>query len=324
MLRTFARISLVFIGLFLLVIAALALLSRTQFATSAAESRLREWIHPSIQINGAVRISVLPRLGLDFTEITIPAQGGNRPAVSVEQLQWHVSWGSLFDRTVTIDDLYVQGVKLYQGGSSWEVLSGDGQASMFDSRAWAQWVGSGKDMDGQWRVLIRQALFEDIEVLRADGDVRQTPLASLAQLEMSATFSSLAMTGSEARMGFRRLLVTDPDAFGHAPALLEQLGVATHGAWDVTAMDSVWRAEGQGQLRLASLKASGNWGELSAADGTLDLRTGEISIPMHVSLTNSPTFRTRSLEINVRQSQMRFELTGTLREPGVRWADQRR
>lgn len=329
MAKTLTRIVLLLAGLVLLLAAGIMVLLQTSAANGFVENRLRAWVHPGLQINGDVQVSVFPKLGMDLRDVTIPSKNGAYPAVSIGQLQWQASWMGLFERTLALDSLYIKGLQIVKPEEGWAPLMADvEQSAWFDGAGLLDWArGRVPDVDsGGWRVLIEQALLEDVAVLGATGQADELALATLAQFQLKADVGWPAIAGSQASLGARRLSVNDADAFGHTPALLEQLGIAHNGMWDVDAIDSQWLAqqpvsvERSGSvLALQSLSASGAWGELSAANGTVNLATGAIAIPMQATLTNAPNFKSRAIEINVRQSRMRFELTGTLSEPGVQW-----
>ena len=330
MLKTLTRIALVVAGLLLLLLVAIMLLLQTPLASLFAENRLRTWVHPAIQVNGPARISILPRLGMDLQDITIPSQTAPYPPVSIKQLQWQVSWASLFEHHLAFEQFYMQGVELSRSSPQWESFVSDMQQStVFDDDGVLGWIRPGPLTQGQWQFSIKQALIEDVAVRAPDAAADELPMATLGQLELKADLHWPATADSFARLGLRQLSINDAEQFGHTPALLEQIGIANDGAWDVLAMDSDWGlgdplADGNtGQiLVLRSFKATGTWGELVATSGTINLATGKLQIPVHTILTNAPKFRSRALEINVRQSNMRFELTGTLAEPGLRWLNQ--
>ena len=332
MLKTFTRIVLIVLGLLLLLVVTVMLLLQTPLASTFAENRLRAWVHPAVQVNGPVQISVFPRLGMDLRDVTIPSKTAAHPAVSIKQLQWQVSWASLLEETLVLEQFYLQGLELMRSGSQWGTFVEDvEQAGLFGDGGVLDWVRADPSVDGAWQLSIRQALIEDVAVLDADAPTGQLPLASLGQLELKADVNWPAVAGSRASLGVRRLSVNDAEQFGHTPALLEQLGIAHEGAWDLMAVDSDWEVtqemvDGRTDriLRLRSLSANGAWGQLTAAGGTIDLATGKMQIPVQTTLTNAPKFKSRALEINVRQSNMRFELTGTITEPGVRWLSQPR
>jgi hypothetical protein len=325
MFKTFARVALILLGLFFLLIAALVILLQTPMAGSLVENRLRAWVHPALQVNGKVGVTFLPRFGLDLQDITIPSQAGTHPAVSIRRVQWQAAWQPLFDRTLSLESLYIEGVEAFRSGPTWALFMSEvSQVPLVDASQWFDWFGRKPRVDETWRVIVRQALVEDVAVFGTDGDAQQVQLATLKQLEIMADGSWPKLASSRAKVGFRQLMVNDADAFGHTPALLEQLGIATNGTWDVMAMDSQWQLESQDLLRLTAFEANGAWGALLASDGTIELATGQMAIPMRATLTNAPKFRSRALEINVRQSQMQFELTGTFNNPGVQWLNQRR
>ncbi len=325
MFKTFARIALISLSLFFLLIAALVILLQTSMGGSLVENRLRAWVHPALQVNGEVGITVLPRLGLDLRDITIANQAGTHPAVSIRRVQWQAAWQPLFDRTLSLESLYIQGVDVFRSGPTRGLFMSEvSQAPLFNAGQWFDWFGRQQRVGETWRVIVRQALVEDIAVFSTDGDAQQLPLATIKQLEIMADASWPKFANSQASVRIRQLLVNDADAFGHTPALLEQLGIASNGTWDVMAMDSQWQLESRDLLRLIAFEATGAWGALLASDGTIELETGQMAIPMRANLTNAPKFRSRALEINVRQSQMQFELSGTWNSPGVQWLNQRR
>lgn len=330
MLKTLMRLALILVGCLLLLLALVLLLLQTPMANTMVENRLRAWVHPALQVNGGVQVSVLPRLGVDLRDVIFPSRQGAYPALSIKQWQFQVSWPALFERTLSVEDFYVQGVEIFRSGQSWAPLIEDlGQSPVFDHDLEFDWVQIEPRAEAAWRLVIKQALVENVSVFGTEGQAGQLALATLGQLEFKTGLNWPDAVGSQMSLGLRQLSVNHAEEFGHTPALLEQLGIASNGVWDVMAMDSQWEVQesklGQrvGQvLLLRSLTADGAWGELSAANGQLDLVTGQVAIPMQATLTNAPKFKSRALEINVHQSRMRFELTGTITDPGVQWISQ--
>lgn len=325
--RALVRIALIITGLFLLVFAAFVLLLQTPLATSFLENRLRAWVHPALQLNGPAQMSILPELGLDLRNITIPGPDASQPMLAIEQLQVQMPWLPLFDQRLVIDQLYIQGLDVFQVGVSTSAsIPGPSESSPFDAHAIGQWVQDKWRGDSRWHVVLREVLAQDLVVLATDGETGQLPLVSLQQVEFRSDISWPTVVGGGASLGLRHLSVNDADEFGYTPALLEQLGIATNGQWDLIAFDSQWQVREPGtnqatsqQINLLSLSANGAWGELSADAGSINVDTGQVAIPMRAILTNAPRFKSRAVEINVRRSKMQFELTGTLAEPGVQW-----
>lgn len=327
MLKTLTRLALILFASLLLLLAISLLVLQTRMANTFVENRLRAWIHPALQVNGDVSVSVLPRLGLGLGGVTIPSQQGPYPALSIRQLQFQVSWQSLFEGRLALQDFYAQGVDIFRSGPSWAPFMADmKRVPLLADDGLLGWVRGQHGAVASWHLLINQALIEEVTVKAVDSQVGELALATLGQLELKADVNWPTVQGSRATVRLRQLSVNQAEEFGYTPALLEQLGIANQGAWDVMALDSEWTfARFQSsptinrELQLVSLTAHGAWGDLSATDGTVDLVSGQIAIPMQVTLTNAPTFKSRALQINVRQSRMRFELTGTLSEPGVQW-----
>lgn len=341
MVKTLLRFTLILVALLMLAVAAAMMLAQTSAGSSFVENRLRAWIHPSLQINGPVEVTVFPGLGLDVRDLAIDGtsvlehqqEGGS---VSVARLRVQVQWLPLLERKVHIDDLYIQGIRLSQVNAKTDASgkAQDDAGSRAADRATQMWrISALKDWFASgWQLSLSHMMIEDVAIM-SDGQASQTSpvlLVSLRQLQVAGDVAWPLVADGNASLGIREFSVNDPEALGNTPALLEQLGIATNGAWDIATLDSQWRvddAAGQSAsmpLVLESLTATGMWGEMSASSGRIDLQTGQIAIPMQAVLTNAPKFQGRGFEINVRQSRMRFELTGTLKEPGLQWLNQTR
>lgn len=319
MIRFLLRTALTAVATFLLLMAVALLLLQTSLGTSVVEDRLREWMHPKLQINGEVSVSVLPRLGLSVTDVTIPSAQGVSPWLSVKQMQWQVSWTALLSRTLLLNRIYLQGVQINRLDDSWRSMRQEAEQFRWarPDRWWPSVRGPDDD-SGAWRLVIEQALVEDVSVTINDAAQQQLPVMTLQQAQLNAQGAWPSVAGSGASFGLRALSVNDADALGHMPALLEQLGISEDNSWDVMALDSQWQLS-QSNLRLLGLQASGPWGAMSARDGRIDLVSGALAIPVTANLTNALSLKTPGLHIQVRRSSMQFELTGTVSDPGVQW-----
>lgn len=313
------RIVLIVLATLLLLVAAILLLVPTSLGTSFFEDRLRSWVHPQLQVNGQVSLSVLPRLGLSVTDVTIPSEQDGYPLASVNQAQWQLSWMPLLSNELVFDSIYLQGVSVYRMQPTWQPMLQE-----FDRFQWARhsrwWPSvSGADLSPSVsQIVIKQALVENLSVFVNDASASALPVIALKQAELRADGQWPETTGSQASFGLRELSVNDADALGHVPALLEQLGIAQDNAWDVMALDSQWKVADTA-LELTNLQASGPWGDMSVRDGRIDLASGTLAIPVSATLTNAPQLKTRGLQINVQRSQLQFELTGSFHQPGVEW-----
>ncbi|UOD50794.1 AsmA family protein [Orrella daihaiensis] len=328
MFKTLTRLAFILIASLLLLLVTGLLLLQTSVANVLVENRLRAWVHPALQVNGEIQFAVLPRFGIDLRDVTIPSQTGSHPALSIGQLRFEVSIAALFKRELILESLYGDGLEVFKSGQSWGSFVDDVwlASALNRDNLLRDWGTTDSNAASRWRLLVKQALFENIAAYATDARERDTPLGTLRQLELKADVHWPRVAGTQASLGFRQLFVNDVEAFGHTPALLEQLGLVSQGAWDVMSMDSNWEfAQAKTDrnpdqvLLLRSLAANGAWGELTAASGSVNLGTGEIAIPMQVLLTNTPKFKSRALEITVRQSRMQFQLTGTISDPGVQW-----
>ena len=316
------RIVLIVLATILLLVVAVLLLLPTSLGSSFVEDRLRSWVHPQLQVNGQVSLSVVPRLGMDITDITIPSGQDGYPLASVKQAQWQLSWVPLLSNQLVFDTIYLEGVQVYRTQPTWEPMIQE--FDRFQQMRHGHWWPSMQGMDlspTTWQVVVKQALIENLSVVVNDAMSKPLPVITLKQAELSADGQWPRVAGSSATFGLRELSVNDADALGYAPALLEQLGIAQGNAWDVVALDSQWQLA-EDAVELTSLQVSGPWGDMSVRDGRIDLASGELAIPVKANLTNAPELKTRGLQINVRRSQMQFELTGQLNQPGVQWLTQ--
>ena len=317
--RFLLRALLVIVASLLLLLVAVILLLPTSLGTSFVEDRLRNSVHPQLQINGQVSLSVLPRLGLSLTDVTVPSGQGAYPLVSVNQAQWQLSWLPLLSDQWVFETIYLQGIQVYRSQATWQPLveEFDGFQWIRDGRWWTSTPEQSAE-SGAWHVVIKQALVEDVSVIAGDQLDQPLPVMTLKQAQFTADGRWPAVDGSQATFGLRELSVNNADELGHMPALLEQLGISEDNAWDVRVFDSQWQMDSDA-LQLVELQASGPWGEMSAKEGEIDVSSGAMAIPVKAVLTNAPKLKTRGLQVNVRRSTLQFELTGTVSEPGVQW-----
>lgn len=319
MVRSIFRLVFVLLAVLLLCGAIVFGLLQTSVGASLVEQRLRAWVHPALQLNGPVRVSVLPRLGLDLQAVTIASDDAAQPLLSAQHLQWQMSWAALANREIDVPMLYVRGLRLYRSSPEWGELG-----QQFD-----RWRVTGGQASGQtpatimaaspsWTVRIKQALFEDMAVLQTQDGHSPQPLVVADQAEFRFDGAWPKIVPGELYLGARQLFVSDVHELGQAHALMEQLGMVNGDSWDVIAMDSSWQL-GDGVARVLSGQISGSWGSLASDAGTIDLETGALAVDMVAQLTNAPRMRARGVEIQVRRSELRFTLTGSLRDPGVTW-----
>jgi len=306
----------------LLVLAAVLLLGaaigfgllNTSLGTSLVEQRLRAWIHPNLQLNGPVRVSVVPRLGLDLEDVTFASSQAAQPLASVERLQVQLSWRPLMDRLVHVQTLYAQGVRLYQPGSNEQSQTPELE-QLFTASRLAIMLGA---PEKAWQVRVEQALFEDVALLVWQETGAAQPLVLAQQIELQYDRAWSERISGQLELGLRQLLIPDVHRLGQINALLEQLGMLNGDSWDVHTMDSSWQIN-DGLAQLISGSIYGSWGSVESDAATIDLQSGALSIDVIAKLVNSPRMRSRGVEIQVRRSKLRFTLTGRLNDIGVTW-----
>lgn len=325
MIRLIVRLMFLFLAVLLLGAAIAFGVLQTSLGSSLVEQRLKAWIHPALQINGPVRVSVFPRPGLDLQDVTIASDDGVHPLLSAQRLQWQMSWGSLTQREIDIQMLYVRGLRLYRSASEWSELgrqfdqwrAASGTAT--DPRATDSTTVATQQLTRTIRV--KQALFDDVVVLQIQDGQTQEPLVVAEQVEFRLDAAWPKLVPGELSLGARQLFVSDVHELGQAHALMEQLGMVSGDTWDINTLDSTWQLQGR-VARVISGQISGSWGSLESEAGTIDLDSGALAIDLVANLSNSPRMRARGVEIQVRRSQLRFTLTGSVRDPGVTWLNE--
>jgi hypothetical protein len=314
MIRRLSRTLLVLAAVLLLGAAIGFGLLNTSLGTSLVEQRLRAWIHPNLQLNGPMRVSVVPRLGLDLEDVTFVSSQAAQPLASVERLQVQLSWRPLMGRQLHIQTLYAHGVRLYQPGSHEQSQTPELEELFTASRLAIMPSAPEKP----WQIRVEQALFEDVALLvvQETGPAQPLVLAQQIQLQYDGAWSERA--SGQLGLGLRQLLITDVHRLGQVNALLEQLGMVNGDSWDVSTIDSSWQIN-DGVAQLISGSTYGSWGSIESDAATIDLQSGALAIDVVAKLVNSPRMRSRGIEIQVRRSELRFTLTGRLNDIGVTW-----
>jgi len=295
-------------------------LLQTSIGTTFFEQRLRAQVHPQLQLNGQIKIGLLPRVSITATDVTIPSDYGPHPLASVERWRSQIAWLPLFAGQVRLHALNLTGLRLYREQKQWQPLLTEFGELTGLTEVQSQSSGTAKRQEQplSWLLRVRQLDVQDLAVLSIESGLAQDTLLQAGQFVLRFGGDWPTWVGTHVHVDLNDLMINDATELGLGYAFVEQLGMATDDRLDVQAFASDWQIEST-VARLGTGEARGSWGEFVFSGGTIALDTGEIAIAVEAKLTSSPRLTSRGLDIQVRQTDLQFELVGHWRDPGLSW-----
>lgn len=296
------------------------LLLQTAAGARWVEKRLRAQIHPELQINGSVKVGLLPRISMTATDLTIPSQYGPHPLVSVGQWRSTVAWLPLLRARVRLHAVELSGVNLYRERQQWQpLLSEVGEiAGLEGSDPGAQRSPHQPTRPIDWRKFAQYFVVRDFAVMSIESGLEQELLMHIQALDLNFGGSWPTWVGTRIHASLSQLSLRDASELGLGYAFVEQWGISADDRWDVRSMDMTWDV-GRDLVRLTDGRVIGSWGALTLIDGSIAPATGELAVVVDAKLTNAPRLTSRGLSVQVRESALQFEILGHWRDPGVSW-----
>ena len=293
------------------------LLLQTPFVDSFVQSRLRQWVHPSLQVNGPVQIDIIPSLRLRVADAVIPAANGGHPVLTVAHLRLSVPWGSLFGDDPLANELALEGVRLYRQGDTWE-----GVRQAFGNRVPAISLvpepTATATAHEQNQLVVRDVVVKDLAVIQVSRAGEQAELIRMESAHADIANLLERQSGAPGSLEIRQLAIYEQAEFGAVAALLEQFDLQMREPWVLQQLQATWDVK-QDKAHVKSVRLVGEWGEISADQGVVDLQTAELSIPMTARLVQGVQLQVRGVHIKARQSTIHFQLSGKILDPGVVW-----
>lgn len=303
-----------------LLLAAILLTLNTPFGHGLSKQALKHWVHPHVAVNGSMDLSVWPTLALAADDLVVLDPQDKQPWLRIGQFRLELGWQGLLSGQVRVRAVRLSDVTILRTGRQWQPLWQQvGDRGLLGVQAneqrWQRLVG----LDGaRWQVQVEAFLLERLSVLqrmRAAGVVSAEPLLSLDRLALTARLQADPVPVGEVTAQGQGLNI-EPEASEAFHAALEQVGLGAEGAWLVERFQSRWQLS-DGFARADTLTASGAWGGIAASAGSINLSTGQTTLPLRVKLKGDLNLQTRGIQIRTRQSDLSFVLSGPLSHLGI-------
>lgn len=280
---------------------------------------LKHWVHPRVQLNGPVQLSVWPRLAMTADTLVVADTPNQHPWLSIGQFRLDLSWQGLFSGRVTVNQLHASDVTLWRTGKTWQPLlvQMDDQGVLGARSLQRRWLNTSTTDQVQRQLQIDSFTIERFNVVqRARPNAAEQPLFGLERLVMTASLQANPVPVGEITVQAQGLSV-EPQASETFHAALEQVGLGGENAWLVERLQSRWQLS-DGVARADALTATGAWGDLTASAGSINLSNGQTVLPLRVRLKGGVSMQARGIQIRTRQSDVSFELTGSLNNLGIK------
>ena len=313
----------VFGGLLLLLVlllAAVLLALNTPFGHGLSKQALKHWVHPHLAVNGPMDLSVWPTLAIAADDLVVLDPQDKQPWLSMGQFQLELGWQGLLSGQVRIRASRLSDVTIWRTGRQWQPLWQQvGDRGLLGVQAneqrWQRFAG----LDGaRWQLQVDAFLLERFSVMqrvRVAGTETAQPLLSLDRLTWTARLQADPVPVGEVTLQGQGFNI-EPEASEAFHAALEQVGLGAEGAWLVERFQSRWQLS-DGFARADTLTASGAWGDIAASAGSVNLSTGQTTLPLRVKLKGDLNLQSRGIQIRTRQSDLSFVLSGPLSHLGI-------
>lgn len=303
-----------------LVLALLLLALNTPFGHGLLKQGLKHWVHPHVAVNGPIDISVWPSLALAADDLVILDPQDNQPWLSIGQFRLDLGWQGLLSGQVRLKASRLSDVTIWRTGRHWQTLLQQmGEQGFLGAQAYQhRWQRLGAFEGAPWQLQVDAFLLEGLNVMqRVVGHeaVAAEPLVSLARFMLTARLQADPVPVGEITLQANGLNMT-PEASEAFHAALEQVGLGVEGVWAVERFQSRWQLS-DGVARADSLTAAGAWGNISASAGSVNLRTGQTTLPLRLELKGDLSLQTRGIQIRTRHSELSFVLSGPLNNLGI-------
>lgn len=302
--RVVAWVVVLILGLLALMLVVL----NTSLGHSLVKQGLKNMIHPQLEVRGPMDLSVWPNLSLQANDIFIAHGQTHDEGLRVGQLKASVAWLSLLNRVVHIEQAQLNDIVLTRATTRKQTSPTQGllSADAFKRR----WRRLNDREQANWQLRLDRLLIERVEIWGG-----QTRLMSVDQAELAAFIQVNPTPLGDVNVTVNGLRI-DSEASETFQAALEQVGLGGLEALLVETIEGRWQLS-DGLARAVMWQANGPWGELSADNGSIDLRTGETVLPMRVQLKGQLSRQAKGFKIQTRQADVRFILVGPIDDLGI-------
>lgn len=302
-----------------LMLALLLVTLNTSIGHGFVKQALRHWVHPSVEVNGAMQLSVLPRLSMAANDLVVPDVKSDLPWLSIGEFRVDLSWRGLLSGGVTVNQWQISDITIRRTGRDWQpLLRQVGVQGALSTRSFEQrWQRLSAPDQAAWQLQIKELLVERLQLVQAkaaDTDGVQ-PLISLDRMLLTANVQANPVPVGEVTVQAKGLRI-EPAASETFHAALEQVGLGGDSAWVLERLQSRWQLS-DGVARADTLWAVGPWGDLSSSAGSINLANGRTLLPLRVKLKGEVSLQTRGVQIRTRQSDISFVLSGPLNDLGI-------
>lgn len=318
--RLFLRACAWLLVLLTLVLALLFLSLNTPLGHGFLKQALKHWVHPHVAVNGPMDLSVWPTLAITADDLVVLDPQDKKPWLSLGQLRLDLGWQGLLSGQVRVNAARLSDLTIWRTGTQWQpLLLQMGEQGLLGAKAYQhRWQRLGSFEGARWQLQIDAFSIEQLKVVQRDGahDVLAAqPLVSLARFVLTARLQADPVPVGEVTAQAQGLNIT-PEASEAFHAALEQVGLGVEGGLVVDQFQTRWQLS-DGVARVDSLTAAGAWGHVSASAGSVDLSTGQTTIPLRLELKGDLSLQTRGIQIRTRHSDLSFVLSGPLNNLGI-------
>jgi len=325
--RLLMRAGLFAVAGLILVVVVLTLLLNTPLSRPIVQKAVQAWIHPQLQIAGAVDVGLFPRLKVSVVDLELKDQVDGPALLKVGQLRWQLPWSGIWSDQMLFSDVGLSDVTFHLRGNDL-----DGVAPIFAAqdkrpapRAVHSFTALSRSDVSDRKILVDELTIERLNVLGVSGsDI--IPLMTLAQLRAyveitaagteAAGVSPLSRLSGHVEASLQGLSFEESALEGTLQAWLEQMGLGTERIVGVQQAKMAWSID-QGVAQLSELEVLGPWGKFSSRQGTIRLETGEVRVPVRAQLTSGITLNTPGLQIRAARTDLDFLLTGKIGSLGL-------
>ncbi len=318
--RRFYRAFAWLVVLLALVLALLLLTLNTPVGHGFLKQALKHWVHPHIAVKGPLALSVWPALAFAADDLVVLDPQNKQPWLSIGQFRLDLGWQGLLSGQVRVRASRLSDVTIWRTGRQWQpLLMQMGEQGLLGIRSYQQrWQRFGELGGGRRQLQVDSFLLERLSVrqrVRAGAVIAAQPLMSLERLMLTARLQADPVPVGEVTAQAQGLIIA-PEASEAFHAALEQVGLGADTTWVVERFQSRWQFS-DGIARADSLMAAGTWGDLSANAGSVNLRTGQTTLPLRLKLKGDLSLHTGGIQIRTRHSDLSFVLSGPLNNLGI-------
>ncbi len=308
MLGTLGRWLLWLMVVVMLFVAITLLVLNTSVGHGFVKQGLQRFVHPELDVRGEMEISLWPTLSLQANDVFVYAKAPYNDELNVGQLQLSLAWWPLRNQVIHIEQALISNVRLTRSTEPSDratrpaTLSPEAFQRRWD--AWSGWQQS------NWQLKLDRLVMERL----AFGPAQQEWLA-IERAELAAATTLTPAPLGEVTVRAEGIAIEPIDA-ERMQAALEQVGLGNTKTLQIDSMQGRWQLS-DGMARAVRWQASGPWGEVSADNGAVDLRTGQTVLPMHVQLKGQLNHQRQGIQIQTREADIRFILRGPIDNLGI-------